>query len=119
MQVGLIGLGPMGRNLALNLSDAGHRVSVWDPWPEAAAWRADGIDAASDLARLVAALEPPRLILLMVKAGEPVKTLATSLMPLLTPGDVLMDGGNSHYLETEALAARLSEKAIGLSDGLL
>ena len=113
MQVGLIGLGPMGRNLALNLNDAGHHVSVWDPWPEAAAWRADGLDTASDLEGLVATLAPPRLILLMVKAGEPVEKLAASLTPLLSPGDVLMDGGNSHYLETEALAARLSEKGIG------
>jgi len=113
MQVGLIGLGPMGRNLALNLSDAGHRVTVWDPWPEVAAWRAEGIDAASDMAGLVVALRPPRLILLMVKAGEPVKQLAVGLAPLLTPGDVLIDGGNSHYLETEALGARLNQSAIG------
>lgn len=113
MQVGLIGLGPMGRNLALNLRDAGHRVTVWDAWPEAARWRAEDIDAAADLAALVAALRPPRLILLMVKAGEPVKQLADRLAPLLASGDVLIDGGNSHYLDTEALAARLGERAIG------
>ncbi len=58
-------------------------------------------------------MQPPRLILLMVKAGEPVRQLADSLTPLLAPSDVLLDGGNSHYLETEALAARLAEKAIG------
>jgi len=111
--VGLIGLGPMGRNLALNLRDAGHRATVWDPWPEAAAWQAGGIDTASGLAGLVNALEPPRLILLMVKAGEPVKQLAAELVPVLTAGDVIMDGGNSHYLDTEALAAQLAKKNIG------
>ena len=81
MQVGLIGLGPMGRNLALNLRDTGHRVVAWDPWPEAAGWRAQGVAAAPDLAALVATLEPPRMVLLMVKAGEPVMSLVRNSRP--------------------------------------
>ncbi len=113
MQVGLIGLGPMGRNLALNLRDADHAAVVWDPWPQAASWQADGITAADDLSGLVAGLQPPRLVLLMVKAGEPVEALTARLAPLLSPGDVVMDGGNSHYRDSEDLGARLGVDGIG------
>ena len=113
MQVGLIGLGPMGRNLALNLRDAGHQVITFDAWPEARSWRAQGVAAAPDLAGLVLDLDHPRLVLLMVKAGQPVTAMARELAPLLSAGDVIMDGGNSHYKDSEILSAELAEYGIG------
>ncbi len=113
MQVGLIGLGPMGRNLALNLRDAGHQVIAFDPWPEARDWRAQGVAGARDLAGMVFELDHPRLMLLMVKAGQPVTALARQLAPMLSAGDVVMDGGNSHYKDSEALAAELAGYNVG------
>lgn len=97
----------MGRNLALNLRDAGHQVCTWDPWPEARNWQADGIEACASLEAMVEVLPAPRVILLMVKAGEPVRELAAQLSQLLEPGDVVIDGGNAHFASAEDNAALL------------
>lgn len=105
--IGLIGLGVMGRNLALNLRDKGVGVTAWDPWPEAQDWRADGIRVADSLDDFVKALPAPRLIWLMVKAGEPVDDMIALLKPLLAAGDSIIDGGNSHFSDTERRARSL------------
>jgi 6-phosphogluconate dehydrogenase len=112
MKAGLIGLGVMGRNLALNFRDAGHDVSVWDPWPQARNWQADGVDVCASLDALVAALPAPRVILLMVKAGEPVFDLAAQLDSLLDAGDIVIDGGNAHFADTEATFRMLHDRGI-------
>jgi len=112
MKVGLIGLGVMGRNLALNFRDAGHEVCAWDPWPEARNWQADRVTVCDALQALVGALPTPRVILLMVKAGEPVRQLAVQLADLLEPGDVVIDGGNAHFADTMANAALLQGRGI-------
>jgi 6-phosphogluconate dehydrogenase len=102
----LIGLAVMGQNLALNMADHGLTVAVYN---RTAARTEDfvsgpaagtSIVAAYSLDELVGWLRPPRRILLMVKAGAPVDGVIAELLPLLDPGDVIIDGGNSHYADS-------------------
>ena len=116
--IGLIGLAVMGRNLVLNLSDHGHKVAVynrtWARTQEFLAGEGAGRDilGCASLAELVGALRSPRLVMLMVRAGPGVDAVIEQLMPLLAPGDVIIDGGNSHYPDTARRYARLA--AVGL-----
>jgi len=104
---GLIGLAVMGENLALNVESRGYRVAVYNRTTskvdDLLACRAAGKNfvGCHDLKQLVAALAPPRKVMLMVKAGPAVDALIESLIPLLSPGDVIIDGGNTHYADTE------------------
>ena len=113
MAVGLVGLGVMGRNLALNWRDAGHEVIATDSWATARTWRAKGIMVCDDLPFMLAALPSPRVILLMVKAGEQVDFEIANLVQHIGPGDTIIDGGNSHYRDTERRAASLAARGIG------
>jgi 6-phosphogluconate dehydrogenase len=104
--VGLIGLGVMGRNLALNLADHGYSVVVYnrtgsktEEFISSQAGDAS-IVAAYSLEELAGWIGPPRRIILMVQAGAPVDAVTTELIPLLDPGDVIIDGGNSHFRDT-------------------
>jgi 6-phosphogluconate dehydrogenase len=113
-QVGIVGLGVMGSNLALNLLDHGLRVGAWDrsaAQARALAAQRPGpdLEVAEDLPALVARLGRPRRILALIPAGPPVDELIEALDPLLEPGDVLIDAGNSHFADT----ARRSERARG------
>lgn len=121
-EAALIGLGVMGRNLALNMRERGIAVTAWDPWPEARQWRAEGISVVEQVNEAVAALAAPRLILLLVKAGEPVDEMIDLLRPELSPGDLVVDLGNSRYTDTEARTARLTAEGlhfagVGISGG--
>ncbi len=104
---GVIGLAVMGENLALNVERNGFPISVYNRSPEKTqtfmANRAVGknVVAAYSLEEFVASLERPRRILLMVKAGRPVDAVIDQLMPLLDPDDMIIDGGNSLYEDTE------------------
>ncbi len=120
--VGIIGLGPMGRNLAAHLVDDGFDVQVFSY--NAAEYEASGIAGTTcpDLRTFVKALPAPRAILLMVKAGEPVDRVIADLVPLLAPGDTMIDGGNSHYRDTGRRCAGLQDSGIhfvgaGISGG--
>lgn len=126
--VGLIGLAVMGRNLALNIQQHGFPVAVYNR--TAAKTEAflqgpaagTGIIACHSPEALVAALRPPRIILLMVRAGPAVDQTLAQLMPLLEPGDMLIDGGNSRYTDTERRAAVLARRGLqyvgcGISGG--
>ncbi|TAH36914.1 MAG: NADP-dependent phosphogluconate dehydrogenase [Planctomycetota bacterium] len=125
--LGLIGLGTMGRNLGLNAAEHGFPVCAWARKPEQMErFRSEGPDldlrAAASLPALVAALERPRRILLMVTAGAAVDEVIAQLAPLLEPGDILIDGGNSHFADTRrreaALRARgLEFMGVGISGG--
>lgn len=113
--IGLIGLGTMGRNLALNLTDHGFAVAGWDRSADAVAKAvaADGrITGTADPKGLVAALRSPRVVFLMVPAGKPVDEQLETLSPLLQPGDVVIDGGNSHYTDTQARAAAMAARGL-------
>ena len=128
MDIGLIGLAVMGQNLALNMARNGFRVAVYNRTPEVTqAYLAGpavgtGILPAFDPAELAAALRPPRAVMLMVKAGAAVDAVIESVAPQLQPGDVIIDGGNSHFRDTERRIAALSPSGIrflgmGISGG--
>ena len=104
--IGLIGLAVMGENLALNIESKGFPISVYNRTAskvdEFMAGRAQGkkFFGAHTLPEFVASLKLPRKIILLVKAGTAVDELIDQLVPLLAPGDILIDGGNSHFPDT-------------------
>jgi predicted dinucleotide-binding enzyme len=105
-QIGLIGVGLMGENLALNMAGKGISVSVFDASADrveqfvSSRGHGKGIEACHSLQALVASIERPRKVLLMVPAGRPVDDLIESVTPWLDAGDILIDGGNSHFSDT-------------------
>ena len=117
--IGLIGLGVMGRNLSLNIESRGYSVAVYDREPdvterfvsETAVNRR--ISPAYSFEELVASLSRPRRIVLMIKAGPPVDSVIDQLLPHLDGGDILIDGGTSHYRDTDRRYDRLT--ALGFS----
>lgn len=108
MQLGMIGLGRMGRNMAERLTRAGHTVVGYDQNPE--------VSTVADLPALVAALEAPRVVWLMVPAGTPTRTTVQELGALLDAGDLVIDGGNSNFRDDAANAAGLAGRGIGYLD---
>ena len=126
-KIGVIGLAVMGRNLALNIAEHGYSVSVYNRSPEKTnELLADAGDfplsGQFSLEDFVLSLETPRKIILMVKAGEPVDTTIRALLPLLSPGDILMDGGNSYFEDTIRRNREVEAKGIhyigtGISGG--
>ncbi|NLN45218.1 MAG: decarboxylating NADP(+)-dependent phosphogluconate dehydrogenase [Clostridiaceae bacterium] len=109
--IGLIGLAVMGENLVMNMADKGFSVAVYNRTTERVTHfietRAKGmaITGTYSLEELVEALEKPRKVMLMVKAGKPVDDFIDRLIPLLDPGDIIIDGGNSHFPDTIRRAA--------------
>ncbi|MET0391903.1 MAG: NADP-dependent phosphogluconate dehydrogenase [Chitinophagaceae bacterium] len=103
---GMIGLGTMGRNLLLNMADHGFAVAGYDRDAgkttalEAAATTGTTVKGASSLADLVQQLKTPRKLMMLVPAGPAVDSVLADLLPLLQPGDIVIDGGNSHYTDT-------------------
>ncbi|HRN61355.1 MAG TPA: decarboxylating 6-phosphogluconate dehydrogenase [Luteimonas sp.] len=117
MQLGMIGLGRMGANMAQRLVRGGHAVTGFDPVPEARArLEADGIATADSLEALVALLSAPRALWIMVPAGEAVDATIDALRPLLSAGDVLVDGGNSFYRDSQRRAQALRTSDITYLD---
>ena len=114
---GMIGLGTMGRNLALNIEEHGFPTVVWNletDWMEAFIRDHSGkrFTGARTLEELVAALERPRRIMMMVPAGKPVDEMIARLAPLVDAGDILVDGGNSQFEDTRRREAALREKQL-------
>ncbi len=116
--IGLIGLAVMGQNLVLNMEDHGYTVAVYNRTAakvssfirEKAAGR--NIIGADTVEMLVASLKRPRKIMLMIKAGQPVDATIEQLIPHLDTGDIIIDGGNSHYPDSTRRAKMLAEKGI-------
>ena len=102
---GVIGLGAMGANLALNVADHGHSVAVWNletDWIDRVLREhpSQHLVGKKSLQEFCRSLERPRRILMMIKAGDPVDQTLQKLTPYLAPGDILIDGGNSHFKDT-------------------
>ena len=117
MQLGIIGLGRMGGNIARRLGKAGHQCVVYDANPAAVtALAGEGAVAASDLADLVSKLSTPRAVWVMLPAGEITETTVDALAGLLGPGDTVIDGGNSFYKDDIRRAAALKEKGLNYID---
>lgn len=116
--IGIIGLAVMGENLALNMESKGYTVAVFDIRPgrpdEFAGAKGAGkrFIPAHSLAELIASVERPRKLLMMIKAGEPVDQVIQSLLPILDAGDVIIDGGNSNFTDTERRIKQTEAKGI-------
>ena len=116
--IGVIGLAVMGENLVLNMADKGFTVSVFNRTTarvdEFTAGRAAGksVVGTHSIAEMVQSLAKPRTVMTMVKAGKPVDELISQLAPLMEPGDVIMDGGNSNYQDTARRVEHLA--ALGI-----
>lgn len=126
--IGLVGLAVMGQNLVLNMNDHGYRVAVYNRTQEITRSFIEGpaagtaVQGFGSLPQLVSALERPRKVMLMVKAGDVVDKVIADLLPLLDEGDIIVDGGNSNYQDTrrrekELAAARISFLGTGVSGG--
>ncbi|MFO7946803.1 MAG: decarboxylating 6-phosphogluconate dehydrogenase [Armatimonadota bacterium] len=117
MEIGIIGLGRMGRNMAQRLVDDGHRVVVWTRTDEkvkkAAEDGAVGSDSPEDL---VSKLDPPRVVWLMLPAGDVTEKLMAQVVPVLAEGDVLVNGANAMYKDSMRHAEELSEAGIHFVD---
>src|SRR5829696_514461 len=113
MQIGFIGLGRMGGNMVTRLRQGGHDVVAFDFSAEAVAKAAEqGATGVDSLAVLVAAMEAPRRIWIMVPSGDPVQQTLDALAELVDPGDLLIDGGNSNFHDTQRRGAELATKGI-------
>ncbi len=116
--IGLIGLAVMGQNLVLNMDDHGFTVAVYNRTTSrvdeflAREARGTRVVGAHSLEELVGLLERPRRVMLLVKAGPPVDELIARLVPLLEPGDIVIDGGNSNYQDSIRRAAALEARGL-------
>ena len=128
VDVGVIGLAVMGENLALNIESRGHSIAVYNRTiskiERFVSTRAKGKDVvgAKSIEELCSVLSKPRKLIVMVKAGKPVDEFIDSILPYLSQGDILIDGGNSFYLDTIRRTEYLGEKGIlfvgaGISGG--
>ena len=114
MQLGMVGLGRMGSGMTDRLTQAGHDVRTYDP----------NVDStAGSLAELVEQLEPPRNVWLMIPAGDITESAFRELLPLLEPGDAIVDGGNSNFRDSQRRSAEAGERNLffvdaGVSGGI-
>jgi len=123
--IGVVGLAVMGRNLVLNMAGKGFTVACYNRSVERVDAFLGGLGQGRGLigchtpAELAASLERPRRVLMMVRAGRPVDDLMAALKPFLEPGDILVDGGNSHYLDTiRRCNAAASERILFVGAGI-
>ena len=126
--IGLIGLAVMGQNLVLNMNDHGYTVAVYNRTISKVdaflANEAQGtqVIGTHSIEELIASLKRPRRVMMMVKAGAPVDALIEQLIPHLEPGDIIIDGGNSNYVDSTRRTQYLEEKGLlfigtGISGG--
>ena len=117
MQLGMIGLGRMGGNIVKRLMRDDHKCVVYDRDAKAVAALAEaGATGAKDLADLIAKLDAPRVVWVMLPAGKPTEDTITELAAHLKAGDIIIDGGNSFYKDDIRRAKGLKERSIAYAD---
>ncbi|AVO47023.1 phosphogluconate dehydrogenase (NAD(+)-dependent, decarboxylating) [Phreatobacter cathodiphilus] len=117
MQIGVVGLGRMGANIARRLMRAGHACVVHDADPATTqALAAEGATAAGSLAELVAALAAPRTVWVMLPAGDVTESALAELIGLLSPGDTVIDGGNTYWKDDVRRAKTLADRGLSYLD---
>jgi 6-phosphogluconate dehydrogenase len=118
MKIGLIGLGKMGYNLALNMSEHGFKVKAFDLSTEAVkkAEASEGIEGFTSIEALIGTLDKPRVFWMMVPAGDPTEQTLTNLLPLLNEGDIVLDGGNSRYTDSVRRYRLCKEQGVSFMD---
>jgi 6-phosphogluconate dehydrogenase len=117
MEIGIVGLGRMGANMARRLMGDGHRCVAYDVNPDAiTALREDGADGAASLQDLASKLEAPRAVWVMVPSGEITEKTVADVAAVLEPGDAIIDGGNSYYRDDIRRAEALREQGIDFID---
>ena len=117
MELGMVGLGRMGGNMVQRLLNGGHRVVTYDRSAEAVnTSKSQGAVGASSLEDLAGQLSQPRAVWMMVPAGPPTEDTIDSLIPLLSAGDTVLDGGNANYKDSMRRAERLAGHGIDFMD---
>ena len=117
MELGMVGLGRMGGNMAQRLLTGGHHIVAFDPQPLAVkAAEGNGADGASSLDELVSKLTAPRAVWVMVPDGAPTESTIKSLAELLSDGDMILDGGNSNFNDSIRRSKELAESGIEFMD---
>jgi 6-phosphogluconate dehydrogenase len=118
MEIGIVGLGRMGANMARRLARGGVAVTAFDVSPVARANLESeaGITPVNDLEALVSALAAPRVVWLMLPAGEITQSTLDELVPLLQPGDIVVDGANAHYRDSVRRARELEARGLQFAD---
>ncbi|MFT8316996.1 MAG: phosphogluconate dehydrogenase (NAD(+)-dependent, decarboxylating) [Sporolactobacillus sp.] len=118
MKIGLVGLGKMGYNLALNMSEHGFEVHAFDRVAEAVqrASAAENVRGFYSLEKLAASLEKPRVFWLMVPAGAPTEEILDALLALTEKGDIILDGGNSRYTDSLRHFDQCKDKGVSFMD---
>ena len=116
-EIGMVGLGVMGRNLLLNMADHGYSVAGYDKDQEKVeALRTEAenrdIRGATDIQEFIGMLKRPRAVMMLVPAGAPVDSVISDLIKYLEPGDLIIDGGNSYFKDTDVRERNLSAKGI-------
>ena len=117
MQLGMVGLGKMGANMATRLVRGGHDVVAFDRSADAVtASVANGARGATVLEELVRQMQAPRAVWVMVPAGDPTENTVRALTEMLSRGDTIIDGGNSNYKESMRRAAKVAERGLDFVD---
>ena len=117
MEIGMIGLGRMGGNMVQRLLNGGHRVVTYDRSAEAvAASQSQGAVGVSSIEELVKNLTSPKAVWVMLPIGQPTEDTINSLIPLLSAGDTVLDGGNANYKDSMRRAEKLAEHGIDFMD---
>ncbi|HVW85058.1 MAG TPA: decarboxylating 6-phosphogluconate dehydrogenase [Bryobacteraceae bacterium] len=117
MQLGMVGLGRMGANMARRLQRGGHQVVTLDLDPnKVAEMEKEGMKGATSIEAFASLLQKPRVAWLMVPAGEPTQSMVDKLASIFEPGDILIDGGNSYFKDDVRRSEALKEKGIHYAD---
>ena len=117
MKIGFIGLGRMGENMVLNLIEHKHDVVVYNRSPEKTREIAKkGATPSYSINEMISKLPDRKIIWIMIKSGKPVDEMISQVLPFLTKGDIIIDGGNSYYKDSKKRYAQLKKKGLGFLD---